>query len=101
MSTALKEKTSFRKIGNSLGIIVPANIRELGDFSSGDEVYLECPRPGVITISSIIDGKKDKVKSWNELQAFIATHKINDSEWPKDKSFKDILNEARDERCGL
>lgn len=101
MPAVLEEKTQFRQIGNSLGVIVPANIRKSGGFSSGDEVTLSCPRPGVITINSINDTKKDKLKSWNELQVFISANKTSDEAWPKNKSFKEILNEARDERFGL
>ena len=101
MPAVLEEKTQFRQIGNSLGIIVPANIRKSGGFSSGDEVALSCPRPGVITINSINDTKIDKLESWNKLQTFISTHKTSDATWPKNKSFKEILNEARDERFVL
>ena len=98
MPAVLEEKTSFRQIGNSLGVIVPASIRKSGGFSSGDEVTLSCPRPGVITINSTTDTKRDKMQSWHELQSFISAHKSSDGAWPKDKSFKEILNEARDER---
>ena len=101
MPAVSEEKTQFRQIGNSLGIIVPANIRKLGGFSSGDEVTISCPRPGVITINSVIDTKKNKLESWNKLQAFISENKTSDEVWPKDKSFKEILNEARDERFKL
>ena len=101
MPAVLEEKTQFRQIGNSLGVIVPANIRKSGGFSSGDEVTLSCPRPGVITINSINDTKKDKLKSWNELQVFISANKTSDEAWPKNKSFKEILNEAREERFEL
>ncbi len=101
MLKVLKERAKFRQIGNSLGVIVPASIREAGGFNSGDEVYLECPRPGVITINSVINTNKDKTQAWNELQTFISTHTIKESEWPKDKSFKEILSEARDERYNL
>lgn len=101
MSAILEEKTQFRQIGNSLGIIVPASIRKIGGFNSGDEVTLECPRPGVITINSVTDAKKDKLQSWNELTSFISEHKSKECAWPSDKSFKEVLNEARDERFGL
>ena len=101
MPAVLEEKTQFRQIGNSLGVIVPANIRKSGGFSSGDEVTLSCPRLGVITINSINDTKQDKLESWNKLQAFISTHKTSNEAWSKNKSFKEILNEAREERFEL
>ena len=40
MTAVLEERTQFRQIGNSLGVIVSANIRKSGGFSSGDEVTL-------------------------------------------------------------
>ncbi len=101
MSAILEEKTQFRKIGNSLGIIVPASIRKFGGFNSGDEVTLECPRPGVITINSVMDAKKNKLESWNELTSYISEHKLKESAWPNGKSFKEVLNDARDERFEL
>ena len=101
MPAVLEEKTQFRQIGNSLGIIVPANIRKSGGFSSGDEVALLCPRPGVITINSINDIKKDKMESWNIFQAFISAYKSSDEAWPKNKNFKEVLNEAREGRFEL
>ena len=90
MTAVLEERTQFRQIGNSLGVIVSANIRKSGGFSSGDEVTLSCPRPGVITINSVVDTKKDELESWNKLQEFISAHKTNDATWPKEKSFKEI-----------
>ena len=101
MPAVLEEKTQFRQIGNSLGVIVPTNIRKSGGFNSGDEVTLSCPRPGVITINSINDTKKDKLESWNKLQAFISTHKTSNEAWSKNKNFKEVLNEAREERFEL
>ena len=101
MPAVLEEKTQFRQIGNSLGVIVPSNIRKSGGFSSGDEVTLSCPRPGTITINSAVDTKTERLESWNKLQAFISANKTSDEAWPKEKSFKEILNEARDEKFGL
>ena len=101
MPAVLEEKTQFRQIGNSLGVIVPANIRKSGGFSSGDEVTLSCPRPGVITINSINDAKQDKLESWNKLQAFISANKTSDEAWPKNENFKEVLNEAREGRFEL
>ena len=98
MTTLLEERTQFRQIGNSLGIIVPVSIRKGAGFCSGDEVTLECPRPGVITISNNVRKEKNKVQAWDELQAFISAHRVSETTWPQDKSFKDVLNEARDER---
>ena len=98
MPVALEEKTQFRQIGNSLGIIVPANIRKSADFSAGDEVAISTPRSGVITITSFEHKSKNKAQTWSELQDFIAEHISNDSCWPKNKTFKEVLNEARDER---
>ena len=91
-------KTQFRQIGNSLGIIVPANIRKIGGFSAGDEVSLHSPRPGVITVSSVEQINKNKIQDWNELQDFVSSHASSNAFWPKDKSFKEILNEVRDEK---
>lgn len=101
MTAVLEERTQFRQIGNSLGVIVSANIRKSGGFSSGDEVTLSCPRPGVITINSVVDTKKDELESWNKLQEFISAHKTNDTTWSKEKNFKEILNEARNSRFVL
>lgn len=98
MSAIREEKTQFRKIGNSLGIIIPASIRKAGGFCSGDEVTLECPRLGVITMSNIAYEEHNKLQAWNELQTFISTHKASENTWPQNKSFKDVLSEARDER---
>ena len=61
MTAVLEERTQFRQIGNSLGVIVSANIRKSGGFSSGDEVTLSCPRTGVITINSVVDTKKRQI----------------------------------------
>ena len=101
MSVALEEKTHLRQIGNSLGVIIPATIRKSGSFCAGDEVSLYSPYPGVITINSIKNTNKDKIENWNKLQNFVSMHKVAKDSWPKDKTFKELLNEARDERFGL
>ena len=104
MEATVKEKapakgnTQFRKIGNSLGVIMPAGVRRAGGFNAGDEVIVECPRPGVITISSVVNAKKNKLQSWHELQAFISNNKCENSTWPENKSFKEVLSDARNEK---
>ncbi len=101
MTSVVEEKARFRQIGNSLGIIVPANIRKVGGFKSGDEITLHCPRRGVITISSIENCNKNKSEQWAELQQFISVNKSSGSTWPSNKTFKEVLAKARDERFSL
>ena len=98
MQAILEKKGQFRKIGNSVGVIVPASIRETAGFDESDEVVMRCPRHGVITISCVEDTSKDKLQEWCDLQSFISCNKNKNVTWPQDKSFKEILNESRDER---
>ncbi len=101
MTSIIEEKARFRQIGNSLGVIVPANIRKVGGFKSGDVVTLRCPRRGVLTISSIENASKNKSQSWSELQQFVTANKTDSSIWPSNKTFKEVLVEARDKRFSL
>lgn len=96
-----KERSQFRQIGNSLGVIVPASVRRAGGFCAGDEVLLESPRPGVITISSVENAGRGKLQNWHELQAFILRNKRKGAAWPENKSFKEVLSDARDERLNF
>ena len=98
MEAIAEKRGQFRRIGNSIGVIVPAALREIAGFDECDEVLMQCPRRGVITISCIEGVKEDKLKEWNDLQSFISCNKNKEFKWPKDKSFKQILNESRDER---
>ena len=98
MHMTLEKKGQFRKIGNSVGVIVPATIRETAGLDESDEVVIQCPRRGVITISCVEDKSKDRLEEWSDLQSFISCNKNKKVQWPKDKSFKQILNESRDER---
>lgn len=98
MPQAEAERGRIRQIGNSLGVIVPASMRRAGGFSNGDEVSIQCPRPGVITISCIEDTGTSKAHVWGELQDFISRHEKLDASWPQDRNFKEILYEARDEK---
>ncbi len=92
------QTSKIRKVGNSLGVIVPAAVRRAGGFADGDEVSVQSPRPGLITISCIEDAGKNKARAWGDLQEFVSRRKAAGACWPKGKTFKEILHEARDER---
>ncbi len=98
MAQAVAEKSRIKQIGNSLGVIVPAAIRKAGGFNGGDEVSVQCPRPGVITISCIEDADASKAQTWAELQKLVSQREKPGASWPQGKSFKEVLYEARDER---
>ena len=97
MAVVEAQRSRMRKIGNSMGVIVPAEVRRAGEFESGDAVSVQSPRPGVITISRVENEVEEKAQTWGELQELVSRRALPDAFWPKGKSFKEVLHEARDE----
>ena len=98
MPAAVLEKTKFRSIGNSVGVIVPNKIREKAGISVGALVTVESPRPGVVVVSSIEHAGTDKLDAWENLQSFVGNVEMNNNSWPNEKPFKEVLNDARDSK---
>ena len=53
---------------------------------------------GVITISCVKNSRKNKIQAWDELQSFISSNKKENVTWSENKSFKEVLNDARDDK---
>lgn len=50
--------TSIQKVGNSLGVIIPAYVARALDFQRGEQVIFAIYNEGVITLRKITEAEK-------------------------------------------
>ena len=89
-------ETTLTRVGNSVGVLLPKNLRQSAMLDDRAKVRLSSPRKGVVIITSYEDGK-DRLERLKQAEGNISEREKRARPWIVSKSAEKLIEEARDE----
>lgn len=92
-------EATLSKVGNSMAVILPKNLRNAACLESNEPLRLESPRRGVIVITALCEEDEDRIERLDDAESRIKARKKRVRPWSDSASADDILKAGKDARA--